>query len=228
MRENKLYFYISFNDYLANKIFSEMIEKIYNSGLGHNCKSVNLCIAGDIKYLDWSILGGGKKYNLIQVRNSYEYDAIDMIWNDCQKENINVCYVHAKGITRPDNECTSDWRKYMSYFMIEKWEDRVKDLVDCDCTGVNLIGNREDYLESPSTWGHTKAPIHYSGNYWWSKSEHIKQLKKPSEFWPSDDYKKWRVVPEMWLCQLADSKYCCAWQSNVNHYHERYTEENYI
>lgn len=34
-------------------------------------------------------------------------------------------------------------------------------------------------------------------------------------------------MAEMWLCQKNDSKYNCAWNSNVNHYNENYPKGKY-
>jgi hypothetical protein len=38
---------------------------------------------------------------------------------------------------------------------------------------------------------------------------------------------RWRMMAEMWLCQLPDAKYYNAWHSNVDHYIERYPIELY-
>lgn len=224
---NRVYFYITFNDKIVNLIFSDIISKINNHGLYDNCDKINLCVAGDINLMDRELLNGKDKYNLIQVRNSYEYDAIKMIWDDCQLEDINVCYIQGKGVRRPGDERANDWRNYMAYFNIEKWSDRVSNLLEYDCTGVNLGGNRMDYNEHPSTWGYGKAPIHYSGNFWWSKSSHIKKLKDPYLFWPDMNFERWRVLPEMWVCQVEDAKYHCAWSSGVNHYVSLYPRHLY-
>lgn len=94
-------------------------------------------------------------------------------------------------------------------------------------TGVNLSGNKNDINENPITWGYEKAPLHYSGNFWWSKSSHIRKLNSPIKWLPSDDYLKWRIMAEMWLCQI-EGNYKNAWSSNVNHYIEKYKKENYI
>lgn len=225
---NRVYFYISNDDSVKiNSILHEMLWKIENFGLYDGVDRVNICLGGSRSQINDNLLWNKEKYHVIEVGNTYEFDAINMIWEDSQSVDMNVCYIHAKGITRMDNPNTTDWRKYMSHFIIEKWEDRVFNLIDNDCSGVNLGGNREDYKEHPSTWGYEKAPTHYSGNFWWARSSHIKKLTSPKYFWPSNDFKKWRVVPEMWICHLEEAKYHCAWSSGVNHYCERYGEENY-
>jgi hypothetical protein len=69
--------------------------------------------------------------------------------------------------------------------------------------------------------------VHYSGNFWWSKSSHIKNLPNMSNWLPDGNYLRWRVMAEMWLCQIPDGKYSCAWQSNINHYQQNYPKELY-
>ncbi|MEC7987770.1 MAG: NAD-dependent epimerase/dehydratase family protein [Myxococcota bacterium] len=223
----RIYFYIYFKDYKANAVFAEMLNRIETSGLYDRCDQINICFAGKERFIDKRYVSK-EKYKLIQVRNSFEFDALNMIWNDCQNDDFHVCYIHAKGITRPDSVKTADWRHYMSHFIIDKWKDRVLDLAQNDCSGVNFQGNHDDYHTDPATWGYINSPVHYSGNFWWSKSSHIRKLKSPKSFWPSADFRKWRIVPEMWVCQIKEANYYCAWTSGVDHYHQRYTQEQYI
>jgi len=76
-----------------------------------------------------------------------------------------VLYFHMKGISK-QNRNTEDWRRYMEYFVIEKWEDCVAKLDEgYDCCGV--------------MWN-TDTPIgihpHFSGNFWWAKTSYINTL----------------------------------------------------
>jgi hypothetical protein len=115
----------------------------------------------------------------------------------------------------------------MSYFNIDRWNDRISDLLENDCTGVNLFGNPEDYNCHPGTWGYGKTPKHYGGNFWWSKSSHIKKLEKPSNLAPDNNFLRWRMICEMWLCSPLEGKYHCAFSSNVDHYQQGYPKNLY-
>jgi hypothetical protein len=150
-----------------------------------------------------------------------------LISQHCKEEDFNVLYLHTKGVTKPGYQQIIDWTNLLSYFNINKWQDRLKDLEDNDCSGVNFFGNPDDINHHPSTWGYGKAPLHYSGNFWWSKSSHIKNLPNMSNWLPDGNYLRWRVMAEMWLCQIPDGKYSCAWQSNINHYQQNYPKELY-
>jgi len=75
-------------------------------------------------------------------------------------------YLHTKGVATPDSPCIDDWRRYMTYFLVERWKDCVKALEDHDTVGVDW---RTDY--SP----------HYSGNFWWARGDYLAKLKPPRE-----------------------------------------------
>lgn len=217
---NRLYFHVYSCNEHVNVILQEMIARMESSGLSENCDSLNFCILGDEKYLNVQF---PKRSKIQWNQNPYEFDTLHLLWKECQEEDLNVCYVHTKGITKWGSPFVEDWRRYMSYFVLDSWEDRVQDLRKYDCTGVNLQG------DSTISWnGGTCCPLHYSGNFWWSKSSHIRKMGDINKWPPDGDYQKWRTLCEFWLCQPKDSKYHCAWKSNVNHYWSRYTEENYI
>lgn len=76
---------------------------------------------------------------------------------------IPVGYVHTKGVVNGfDNPCISDWRNYMAYFILEKMNDCITAVQnEYDAAGV-------DWVNEPN--------IHFSGNFWWSNSDYIKNL----------------------------------------------------
>ena len=62
---------------------------------------------------------------------------------------------------------------------------------------------------------------HYSGNFWWSKSSHIKTLNK--------NIIKSYIDAEFWITsKTSNYKALSLFQSNVNHYEQSYPAENYI
>jgi hypothetical protein len=213
----------------VNKVLADLVNNILKSGLYSACNKIYLICNGNFSQisLDLNI----PKVEVIKANSDIfkcEFPTLEKIWNDCQQEeDITVLYLHTKGVTKPGHQTVQDWTNYLSYFNIIKWQDRLSDLNSFDCSGVNLNGNVEDFNEHPLTWGYGKAPLHYSGNFWWSNSSHIKKLPNPISWLPDGNYQRWRVMAEMWLCQPSDSKYNCAWQSNINHYIERYPIELY-
>ena len=65
-----------------------------------------------------------------------------------------------KGLTRWGNPAVDDWRNFMNWSVIEQWKQCVEALKECDAVGPNL---------DMEPW------VHFSGNFWWAKSEWIAQ-----------------------------------------------------
>lgn len=99
-----------------------------------------------------------------------ENDTISLIQNYCKKnDDANILYLHVKGITQ-NTKKTSDhreaWRKSMEDYVINKWRHCVKELETKELTGTR-------YLNAPLP--------HFSGNFWWGRSDYLKNLISPLE-----------------------------------------------
>ena len=141
-----------------------------------------------------------KLFNQTSTRNNY----CSRICS--KKEKFKVLYIHTKGVRHNNqNINVQDWIEYLSYFNIVKYKKCIEILDDYDAVGVNLT---------------KENPIHYSGNFWWSKSDYINKL----------DVCKFICYnsPEFWLTEKNIGKYYNLWSSNVNHYNERYQTYKYI
>jgi hypothetical protein len=212
----------------VNQVLADLMNSIVKSGLWSSCNQIYLIINGDFSRITLNL--SIPKVKFIFASNDIskcEFPTLDKIWEDSQEDEFITLYLHTKGVTKPGNQMIKDWTDYLTYFNVSKWQDRFFELESFDCTGVNLGGNSNDITEKPETWGYGKAPLHYSGNFWWSKSSHIRNLPKPSEWLPDLDFYKWRIMAEMWLCQDVNGKYNCSWKSNVNHYIESYPKNLY-
>jgi hypothetical protein len=93
----------------------------------------------------------------------------------------SILYFHTKGITHPSKNI-KDWRNMMEYFCIERWRDCLRGLEEFDTVGCNFS---DETLDGSNP--------HYSGNFWWARSEYIKTCDK-----------KWlntgnRVDQECWI-----------------------------
>ena len=212
----------------VNQILADLVNSILKSGLYSACNKIVLVCNGDFNQISLNL--NIPKIEVIKSNTDIskcEFPTLEKIWNDSQNEDITILYLHTKGVTKPGHQPVIDWVNYLSHFNITKWQKRVNDLKSFDCTGVNLNCNIYDIKEDPSTWGYGKAPLHYSGNFWWSNSSHIKNLPNPIDWIPDNNYQRWRVMAEMWLCQFIDGKYHSAWSSNVDHYQQNYPRELY-
>lgn len=152
----------------------------------------------------------------------HEFPTLNLVQKTCRENKCYVCYYHLRGVTSPiDNMAVVDQRHYMTYFNIEKYNGCLNLLEQgFDATGVDL-----------ATWPTT----HFSGNFWWSKSEHINTLLAPEEmpgipnFYSKED-KYHRHRCEMWICSNPASKYVELWNSGMHPSQKgfiRYPSENY-
>lgn len=140
-----------------------------------------------------------------------EFLTLNNIIEYCKNSEDKIMYMHTKGVTSPDNECINDWRNYMSYFMINKYKDCVAALDSNDACGV-------DFRQEPCP--------HYSGNFWWATSKHIRSLKTFAEM---PTLLTERHKAEFWIGQSGTHK--PLWDCGINQFQRhlhRYGEEQYV
>lgn len=214
----------------VNQVLWDLLSRIKQSGLYDSANKIYLIFNGDRRHLQFNLVSD--KYVIINANTDIskcEFPTLDYIWQDCQNtdKDFNILYLHTKGVTKPGFQNVIDWTNYLSYFNINKWQDRLNELQESDCTGVNFFGNPDDINQHPATWGYGKTPLHYSGNFWWTKSSHIKKLPNPIKWTPDSNLFRWRMMCEMWLCQVKDGKYFNAYSSDVDHYMTPYPKHLY-
>lgn len=211
----------------VNSVLSNLIGRVRESGLYDFCDGVYLIVNGDRSLLDVDL--SGDKMNVVEYGrdiSGYEFPTLTRLFEHSLEEEFRVLYMHTKGVSK-GHPFIDDWTNLLAYFNVDRWKDRLLDLDSNDCTGVNYGGNPEDIKSHPAYWGYGKAPMHYSGNFWWSKSSHIKTLIHPIKWAPDENLARWRMMNEMWICSNSVGKYHCAYSSGVNHYVTPYPKEIY-
>jgi len=129
--------------------------------------------------------------------------------NSLTDESCNYWYVHTKGIThfnKPTEKQVLDWINLLLYWNIDNWKLAVNSL------------NNENYDTYGCNMTDPEINPHYSGNFWWAKSEHIKRLPSTISNGSTD--------PEFWIC-LIKPNFKNIFSSNINHYDNVYPEFNY-
>lgn len=188
-----------------SEIVGKLLSDIKESGLYDNVTKIRCMLLTDKLDLTLfndpkiEIIGNSSDYSL------YEQATINKLYEESLKEDFKVLYIHSKGIrhngTKPS---ITDWVKYLTYFNIYKHDQCIELLEKHDAVGVNLIN---------------KPVLHYSGNFWWSKTEHIRKLG----LCPYVNYNS----PEFWVTSIK-GQYKTVWNSGVDHYRRRYEQHNYI
>lgn len=128
----------------------------------------------------------------------------------------NVLYLHTKGVGKEINECIEDWVNYMAYFLIEKWRTCVQELESNDTIGVDL---------------RPQPVLHYSGNFWWARSEYLATLPSPTEYKTHPNpLNSERHNQEFWICHRSEARHKALWDCGINCYERhlhRYPLRNY-
>jgi hypothetical protein len=214
-RKTIVYFHIAtIGNY--QEVVDEIFESLAKTNLINVADSINVCIVGDGKLTiptNFNI-----KTNQIPDINIGEFYTLKQIETYCKNTitNDKILYIHTKGVTSNNNECINDWRKYMLYFNVIEHEQANKELDNFDTYGVDLV---------------TEPTKHYSGNFWWANSNHIKKLPSIAEISKADAKAilTIRHNAEFWL-MMRDGNNKSAHNSNINVYERhlhRYDENNY-
>lgn len=192
-------------------IVDRVFELLTKSELLHTLHRLYINVAGNEEVK----LPENNKIKVLPSRsplNEYEFSTLNYVKEYSNVKNANILYLHTKGAGTPSNICIDEWREYMLYFNIINFNNALEQLKNYDATGVDLSN---------------EPTKHYSGNIWWSKTDHIKQLKYPIEL---PIILSERHKCEFWICSRESGKYNTLHQSNIDVYSRhltRYPKELY-
>ena len=189
-----------FNSIINSKLINKL-DLIVINNVGDNISLSNLKLLDDY----------AKKINLINYSDNplfYEIPTINLIHSFSQfNPNVKLLYLHTKGTSLTFTPMIDDWIKMLLYIHIDRHETCLEYLKEYDCIGC-------EYLTYPEN--------HFSGNFWWSKTDYICKLDRIEQLI--------KHKTEFWLCG-NNSKYPkvkSLHNSNINHYQECYPPEKYI
>ena len=152
------------------------------------------------------------KFQIVTIGDASEYERATLHHmrksSETDDSSTLYYYLHTKGIRHfgtGNEENVIDWIDLMLYWNIEKWQLAVDVLntAEYDTYGCNYLNN------------------HYSGNFWWAKSSHIKNLKTNIGPLYND--------PEEWVCSEKHLGYNAhsSGLEGMGHYWHRYPRERY-
>jgi len=191
MKKFALYYHIwSPPDSDIWKLFiDEQIKRIYKSGITKYA-DVKCGINGKSSSRVYEFVKNHSWINVVEVSDSdeqYEGFTLKHLYCDSLSDTYEkVGYIHTKGIsflsghrdhdpTRPGIRDSSQdktiiainsWRHFLEWGCIDMWKENVDKLDQHHTSGVNY---------SPVPWPH------YSGNFWWARSDYVKNLEHPIE-----------------------------------------------
>lgn len=204
-------------------IVKEEIQEIIKSGLYNSCKNIHTTIYAEdssqysIFYELIKDFDPDKKWVILKLsENNFEINCLELLYNHCKENDCYVLYFNNKGVTH-DTLTTKSWRDYMVYFNINKYKEALDKLKEYDTYGIDL---------------HDHPYLHYSGNFWWSKSDHIRKLNINNLFLNEFNNKDNKFIGfpmhrrhncEMWVTSIDNAKYYSAHESNTDFYEDPYS-----
>jgi len=150
-------------------VVQEQITKLITSGLYNEVDYIFTGIsAKSITDVNWfvELLKSYKKFfPIVHTDNDGEKPTMRLLLNYAKENDCYIMYFHTKAVSTTGINNTM-WRYSMDYNLIYRWKECVQ-LLDSgsDAVGCNL---RKDT--------HVGYYPHFSGTYWWSKSNYIKTL----------------------------------------------------
>lgn len=193
------------------QITNEILELIQTSNLLPHLKKIYISIAGTdaVQLPSWQQIKVDPTRKLL---TDFEFTTLNLIQQFSKIKEGNILYIHTKGVSTPPNICIDEWRKYMLFFNIVKFNKALQLLEDYDAVGVDLV-------DTPV--------LHFSGNMWWSKTSHINSLPC---FQNMPSILSERHKAEFWVCSNPTSSYISLHNSNIDVYSRhltRYPKELY-
>jgi len=189
-------------------IVKRLLNRIKSSGLYDKIDQLRYSLLGDKNCLNNEIFRDAKYINILWSSDLklYETCTINKIWYDSQEEEFNILYIHSKGVSHNKSETMiTNWVEYLTYFNIDRYENCLYYLKDNDVVGVNI----SNYIM-----------LHYSGNFWWSKSSYIKQSTQYCVHYTYN-------APEYWITLSRDGSYIDLFHLEDNFFNLRVHEHNY-
>lgn len=186
-----VYFICCLGDYL--NIIDEQLKLITESGLYEKTEKLLIFLTLFSDEINSLILNIFTKYDLKQkylviksYNNEYEKFAINnykKIITDITENEYYLYYIHTKGVSK-NNSIMNERRKILNYYTINKFKINLM-LLDkgYDAVGCTLL---------------LYPKLHFSGNFWWSKSNYMNKLH---------DINNSYLSPEMYILSNNDCKY---------------------
>jgi len=191
--------------------FDLIFNYVKNYGLYDHTSEIRCGVVNETGVLIDDIRLQCDKFKIIYVGNSDAYERPTLLHmkrsSETDPPNTSYWYLHTKGLRHfntPKEGFVIDWIKLMLHWNIRRWRTAIEKLDHHDTYGCNeLFG------------------VFYSGNFWWSNIDHIKELPNFIE----EHY----TAPEEWVLKKKDN-FCSIFSSGLQgegHYNNYYSEENY-
>lgn len=174
-------------------ILNQHMMAVCNYGLMEELDEIRIGIVGPpearkrVKETLEASLVAEKVKIVVERGMAWEQATLTELWKAAQTEDANYFYAHTKGAF--DRALQKQlWCRSMIFFNVVAYPVCLDALQTHDAVGCHWI-TAEKYPHMVCKTN-TEGVPYFAGNFWWSKSEHIRQLPEPprnhrfeAEFW---------------------------------------------
>jgi len=196
------------------EIFEEIVGEIIESELVEYLDFLKICVVGSGDLIipeNKNIIVDFDPTALVDTTRSFNYGEFYTLtklkeYVNGLKENVKILYCHLRGVTSPNNDCISTWRKYLIHHNVTKFSACLKALENYDACGVDLI--------TDDAWPYAN---HFSGNFWWANSNYLKKLPQISDIDNPSSHQKatLRHNAEFWI-GMSNGNFKSLFNSNID------------
>jgi len=167
-----------------------LINSIRQSNLYDNTSVIRIGIVNDGSSLIKDSILQDSKFQVMYLGKSSQYERPTLLHMrasaNTDPADTLYYYLHTKGLRhfgKKEEPNVISWINLMLYWNIIRWKYATEILKSFSTYGCEFMGN------------------HYSGNFWWATSSHIKLLPNRIE--------TFYVAPEYWICKVMNKPFCC-------------------
>lgn len=166
----KIFFHVACMNYFGD-VKNELIAAVRAACLEDAADEIHVNLAGKCRVL----IDGKWRANVTRSDLSeFEFPTLGNLWDNAKPDD-KILYIHTKGVshtTEPAKTSCANWRRYMTWGVIERWRECVDALNENDLAGVL-------YVDSPRWGARCGSQQFFAGNFWWARGDYIKRLARP-------------------------------------------------
>ncbi|KAG5183424.1 hypothetical protein JKP88DRAFT_277720 [Tribonema minus] len=193
-------------------ILREQLQHIKASGLWDSMHHLFLGVLGDVSLVPQEFLKDGKLSLIFDTPelDFFEFPTLHTLQTHAKRifPESNMLYIHTKGVNR--RPLAREWRELLMFCLVDNWQTCLADVFGAgfETCGCQLQGGPDGF------------PVHYSGNFWWTKASVAAEAPDIWSYRGTQD----RMECEFWLLgrvqdyELSKSKHYCLWHSHRNMY----------
>ncbi|MCL1950196.1 MAG: hypothetical protein FWF59_10735 [Turicibacter sp.] len=170
------------------EIVQEQLALLESSGLGSAADRITVSVVGEVSrdllvLLANTSFFGKVKFIYKPDLSAYEFPSIEAVRQIAREyPEARILYFHTKGASHSSHVKSPEgylytpkqihnykqWRRFMEYFVIERYQDCLRSLRTFDTCGVDWLSPKDSQAGR-----NAKFRPHFSGNFWWATGRYI-------------------------------------------------------